>query len=347
MSDSYLVTLLTRDGEEVEFDCLASQNLLDAAAEAGYQLPSICKSGSCGSCMGHASEGTIELGEHNPETLNQQARERGDTLLCCSYPRSDLIVRVDQTLAAISAPAPETRAAMVSEVADVGGGVMRLLLQLEPAADGNRGVNFEAGQYMELTLPDGSATRAYSIANTPNWEGLVEFFIRLQPEGLFSTWLQRAKVGEKLAATGPSGAFTLDDTSLGQRWFVAGGTGLAPVLSMLRWMGEMGAIQQARLFFGVNRENELFAEAEIETLKTMLPGFDSEIAVWKPSVEWDGLVGTPADTLRSELSASMEGGKLPDIYVCGPPALIDSCEQIADEMRLPAEKLHCERFTPS
>jgi Na+-transporting NADH:ubiquinone oxidoreductase subunit NqrF len=260
MSDRYQVTLQTSDGEAVEFDCPASQSLLDAASDAGYQLPSICKSGSCGACTGHVGEGSIELGQYSPETLTEQARSRGDALLCCSYPRSDLKVRVDQTLATITAPIPEARTARVKELTDVSSGVMHLLLQLEPSADGNCGVSFEAGQYMALTLPDESATRAYSIANTPNWEGVVEFYIRLQPKGLFSTWLQQAEAGEKLMAKGPNGAFTLDESGLSPRWFVAGGTGLSPVLSMLRWMGEMGATQPTRLFFGVNSEQELFAD---------------------------------------------------------------------------------------
>jgi ferredoxin-NADP reductase/ferredoxin len=345
MSDRYQVTPRTSDGEAVEFDCPASQSLLDAASDAGYQLPSICRSGSCGACAGHVGEGSIEPGQYSPETLTEQARSRGDALLCYSYPRSDLKVRVDQTLATITMPVLEARTARVRKLADVSSGVM--LLQLEPSADGNCGANFEAGQYMELTLPDESTTRAYSIANTPNWEGVVEFYIRLQPEGLFSTWLQQAKVGEKLIAKGPSGAFTLDESGLSPHWFVAGGTGLSPVLSMLRWMGGMGAIQPTRLFFGVNNEQELFAEAEIDVLKTMLLGFKSETCLWTPHTERSGFSGPPTDALRRSLILTQEEGKQPDIHARGPPALIDGCEQIADELGLAAKKVHGERFTPS
>jgi methane monooxygenase component C len=112
-------------------------------------------------------------------------------------------------------------------------------------------------------------------------------------------------------------------------------------------MGEMGATQPTRLFFGVNNEQELFAEAEIDVLKSMLPGFKSETCLWKPSEAWGGFTGTPTDALRRDLILALEEGKQPDIYACGPAALINGCERIADELGLVAKKVHSEQFTPS
>lgn len=347
MSGSYNITLNTRDGSAVSFDCGEQESLLDASARSGYSLPSMCKSGSCGACRGHYSDGEVALGDYNPQALSDEARAQGETLLCCSYPRSDLSVRVDQTLAAISAPATVERDGTVTGLEAMGGEVIRLMLKLGPTPDGDVSAGFEAGQYVELTLPDGAVTRAYSIANTPNWEGLMEFYIRLQPGGKFSAWLQQAKLGETLRVKGPSGSFTLDESSLAPRWFVAGGTGLAPVMSMLRWMVEMGAMQPARLYFGLNREADRFAEPELEALKGMLMGLQVELCLWQPEGEWSGFTGTPVDALRRDLAVALAGGMQPDLYLCGPPALIDGCERLAAELGLDASHVHSERFLPS
>jgi len=347
MSASYTITLNTSDGQVVSFDCGEQEDLLTASARHGYTLPSMCHGGSCGACRGSCSEGELSLGEYNPAALTEEARESGETLFCCSYPRSDLQLHTDQTLSAICAPPPVEREGSVADVTPMGGEVMRLLLKLAPTADGDASVSFEAGQFVELTLPDGSATRAYSIANTPNWEGVLEFYIRLQPGGKFSGWLQQAKEGETLRVKGPSGGFTLNESSLSPRWFVAGGTGLAPIMSMLRWMAEMGAMQPARLYFGLNREAECFAEAELEALKGMLMGLKVELCIWKPEGGWEGFTGTPIDALHRDLKASLAEGKRPDIYLCGPPALIDGGEKLAAELGLDASQVYSERFLPA
>ena len=147
----------------------------------------------------------------------------------------------------------------------------------------------------------------------------------------------------KLAVRGPLGAFGIEPGSLRPRWFVAGGTGLAPVLSMLRRMAEFGEMHEARLFFGVNRESELFALDELARLKAELPQLKVEICVWKPEGDWQGFTGTPADALQQALG---EAPVQPDIYLCGPAPLVNAVETVADAFRLPRERVFSERFLP-
>ena len=347
MSKAFKVELHTRDGQQLGFDCAPDENVLAAAARQGLSLPAMCRSGSCGVCRGHCQDGAIELGPHSPEALSEADRQRGETLLCSSYPRSDLVVAVDVDLAGIQAPPPVEREATVAVVEPVGGEVVNLVLLLSPDPNGDASVSFEVGQYMELTLPDSGVTRAYSIANTPNWEGRLEFYIRLQPEGHFSHWLRQAKAGDHLKIRGPFGHFSLDESSLAPRWFVAGGTGLAPILAMLRWMGEMGAMQPTRLYLGLNRESDRFAQAELAGLQAILPGLRQVLCLWHPQEEWQGFVGNPAEALQRDLAESLAAGKSPDIYLCGPPAMVAACEAVASELGLPAAKIHSERFLPS
>ena len=92
--------------------------------------------------------------------------------------------------------------------------------------------------------------------------------------------------------TSADGDFALAENGLRPRWFIAGGTGLAPLLSMLRRMAEWGDPQPARLFFGVTRYEEVFAEEQLAALACVLPDFRTDIVVWHPDPAWSGAVGT-------------------------------------------------------
>lgn len=164
-------------------------------------------------------------------------------------------------------------------------------------------------------------------------------------DGRFSRWLEHeARPGQILSVRGPQGGFTLQERGLRPRWFVAGGTGLAPMLSMLRRMAEWQEPQETRLYFGVSLEAELFALDELERLKAELPKLTVVPCVWKPGAGWTGFAGTPVDALRRDLA---DAKTAPDLYLCGPPALIDAAEAAARDHGVPADHLFSERFLPS
>jgi NAD(P)H-flavin reductase len=125
---------------------------------------------------------------------------------------------------------------------------------------------------------------------------------------------------------------------------VAGGTGLAPMLSMLRRMAEFQEPHPARLYFGVNRAEELFCLTELEALKVELPQLQVIVCVWKPDQDWLGFCGTPVDALNQDLD---DLKVMPDIYLCGPPALIDAAEAAARAQGVPIEQVYSERFLPA
>lgn len=339
---TYHIQLTTRDDQQLSFDCAPDQSLIDAAAAVHITLPSQCCNGGCGACHASVTAGDYQFGEHNPAAL--PANSVNGILMCRTTPRSDLSIALPYDHAKILFHTVPRRSAEIIAIETIAENTVRLELRLDADADGGSAAEFEPGQFMELEIPDSQERRAYSLANTGNWDGRLEFLIRLYPNGLFSTFLrEHATPGMKLMTRGALGAFGIEQGSLRPRWLVAGGTGLAPMLSMLRRMAEFQEIQEARLFFGVNRESELFALDELERLKAELPQLKVDLCVWKPQGEWKGFTGTPAEALCQALT---DIPTQPDIYLCGPPPLIDAVERTAAALGVPAEQVFSERFLP-
>lgn len=337
---SYQIEITTRDGQQFDFACEDGQDLLTAAFAASITLPSQCRRGSCGACHARVSQGEYDLLEHSPDAL--PADQPGAILLCRTTPRGNLRVAApyDHTKVLLQ-PVPE-RAARIVVIEPIADDTVRLELCIEPDDESGGAVEFEAGQFAELEVPGSGVRRPYSLANTSNWEGRLEFLIRLQPGGWFSTWLrERARPGDPLTVHVPMGGFGLIPESLRPRWFVAGGTGLAPILSMLRRMAEFQDIQDARLFFGVNRETELFLLDELKALQAQLPQLQVDLCVWHPGDDWSGFSGTPVDALGAALSSA---DVKPDLYVCGPPALVLGAQAAAAAAGVPETQFASERF---
>jgi len=345
MSAQHTITLHTRDGGEVSFTADEASDLIAAACSVGLTLPAICRSGSCGACHGHCNSGEYKMASHSSGALSEADATAGGILLCRTHAQSDMHIEIDSDLAHIQAGPAAERTAEIDTIEDMGGEVRRLVLRIVPDESGDLGPTFEPGQYMELATPAG-LKRAYSIANAPNWEGLLEFYIRLQPNGQFSDWLRNeAKVGQTLSIVGPEGSFVLKAGSLAPRRFVAGGTGVAPMFSMLRQMAEFGESNPSALYFGVTRQSDLFGLAQLDELKAQLPNLKVVVCVWQPEADWQGFAGSPADAFKQDLAADMAGGLRPEVYLCGPPGLVDATETAAQELGLPHNMIFSERFS--
>lgn len=340
----FKVELLTRDGASVAFSAEPADTLLEAAERANIYLPSSCREGGCGACRVTATAGETALDSYSSAALSEAARAAGDILLCRAHARSDLELRAPFDQAAIGSAAVPERMAKIVSIEPAGASAIRLTLQYEEDELG-RAAQFIAGQFVELGIPQTAIKRSYSLASSPNWDGTLEFLIRLHPGGAFSSYLtESATVGDELIVRGPQGHFAIDNLSMAPRWFVAGGTGLAPVLSMLRQMAEFAEPYPCRLFFGVNSAAEFFALDLIEDLKKALPQLTATLCVWKPETPWEGFVGTPAAALAEALADTSER---PDIYVCGPPPLIDATESVASAAGVASERVFSERFSPA
>lgn len=334
----YDVTLVTTDGQESTVVCDPQTTVLAAAEQAGKILKSSCQAGGCGACSAVLSGGEIEMGDHDPDVI-EVPEERGGILLCRSFPRGDCRIELPYDSSKIVTAPPTRHEAEITGLERVADGVMHVTLTLR---DGSS-ADFESGRFVRMMVPGNDFRRAYSPANVANWDGQLEFFIRLLPGGAMSEYLaNRAAVGDMLTVTSPDGEFGLVENGLRPRWFIAGGTGLSPLLSMLRRMGEWGDPQPARLFFGVTRHGEVFARDEIATLADVLPDFHAETVVWNADPAWSGPVGNPVALAAAEVALLDE---MPDVYICGPPPMVDAANAALTAAGVPADQIHVERFS--
>ena len=348
---TFQVQLTTRDGQTLELPCQADETILAAASRAHFALPAQCRQGSCGACYAQVRTGRFALGTHSPQALPQEhgGVKEGAVLMCCTQPRSDLAVDLPYTREKIIEGDIPLRSGHITALESVANDTVHLTLQLDD--DPTRGVAalFEPGQYMEIGVPGTPHYRAYSLANIDNWEGRLEFLIRLQPGGLFSDYLRnQASVGSPLRLRGPQGAFGIATDSLRPRWLVAGGTGLAPMLSILRRMADFQDRTPVRLIYGVNCSADLVMQDTLKALGHQLPQLQSDVCLMQATANSLAFAGNPVDRLH-DLLADVEGTEngCPDIYLCGPPGMIDAASGVARAAGVPEQQIICERFLGS
>ena len=341
---SHKITLSTRDDQQFEFYCEDQQNIQDAAEVAKLYPPFGCKSGACGACLGTCKTGDYQLESYSPDVLSEDAAAKGDILLCRTLPQSDLHITLPYDSDSIQHTLSKPRDAEIISIDKIAERTLKLILQLQEDPELGLAFEFEAGQFVELEIPGLDLMRAYSLANIANWEGRLEFLIRLQPNGKFSEFLQNNAVGQHILVHAPSGAFVLNKQSLNPRCFIAGGTGLSPFLSILRRMAEWAEDHPTHLFLGVNNEAEILCEEELKSLQQNLPQLTLEICVWKPEGNWQGFVGTPVDAFKAYLQ---KNGAACDVYLCGPPILVEASTDAALEAGIDKQHIYSERFVSS
>lgn len=338
MSDSQ-IHFLTRDGARIDVPCANGDTVLSAAENAGYYLPAMCHQGTCGLCHARVTQGRYEMSSYSETAPANPAQ--GEVLLCRCKPEEDLTVQLPCREDQIARQRIPVREAVIERIEKVWERAVSLSLRLKSDPDLGDAADFVPGQYMQLCIPGTEIRRAYSLANLPNWEGLIEFLIRIQPGGQFSTWLsEQAKVGDVLTVRGPEGRFVLDEASPRPKCFVGGGCGLAPILSMLRHLGEFQDPQPVHLIFGANQQAELLPDQEIAALKAGLPQLDITLAVMNPEQTWNGFTGNAAQALNAYLDAL---DAEPDIYVCGPPKMLEAVGAVAEKHGL-TERVIAERL---
>lgn len=339
----YKVRAITEDHQDVTFECSPNEDVISAGLKRNVILLSSCREGGCATCKAECLEGDYELGSCTVQALPPDEEEAGVVLLCRTFPRSDLVIQLPYTFERISFQKVNTDwQGEIVAVEKISSNVAKLQIEpRDPETGAPIKIPFVPGQYLDIEIPGSGVSRSYSMATTSG-ESRLDFLIRLLPDGQFSYFLSTvAKPGLVVKLRGPFGAFNLRENGLRPRYFVAGGTGLSPVLSMIRHMQREQHPQETKLFFGVTHQHELFYVEELKKLEAAMPNFSAHVAVMQPDADWRGSKGTVVDDLLKHL----EGAKaIPDIYMCGPPGMIDATFAAAAKKGVPKDHVHVEKF---
>lgn len=333
---SYQVTVEpTGDVIEVE----DGQTILDAALRQGVWLPFACGHGTCGTCKVQVLEGYGDIGNASSFALMDVERDEGKVLACCCLPESDMIIEADIDVDPDFLGYPvEDYTATVTEITDLSPTIKGITFQLD------RPMQFQAGQYINIQVPDVEGSRAFSIANPPSQADTVELHVRKVEGGAATTWLHdHLKVGDTLPLSGPYGQFFVRKSDDKDVIFIAGGSGLSSPESMIMDLLEHGDTRQIYLFQGARNLSELYHREKFEQLAQAHDNFHY-IPALNASLDednWQGFSGFVHEAVAKHFDNKCSDHKA---YLCGPPPMIDAAITTLMQSRLFERDIHMEKF---
>jgi CDP-4-dehydro-6-deoxyglucose reductase, E3 len=294
------------------FSAAANQSVLDAALQSGLNLPHSCKGGNCGACRARLLRGHVEYPAGRPLGLSDAEVSEGFVLLCRAHASSDLEIETFEQRApdAIRIKRLPSRIERTQRLTH---DVLAVFLRL-PAAES---FEFEAGQYVDIML-SGGRRRSFSIASPPHDSRLLELHVRHVPGGELTERLFAGDAaGTLLSIEGPLGQFAYRHDRA-PMLLVGGGTGLAPLKSIMRHVIENALEREMILYWGVRGEHDLYAHDELEALARRAPNFRYAAVLSEPDAAWAGQKGWVHEAVLRDFQ-SLEPY---DIYASGPPAMI-------------------------
>lgn len=329
------ILLRFSDGETRPLTVGHGGNLLEAALNSGLALLNQCKTGSCSTCVCKAAEGDLRIEANTSVALIPSEIASGTRLSCVTKVYSDGVVELPYEVSELDRDGPTKFEGEIVGIERLNDSVVHLSIDA-PDMPG-----FEAGEYFTIKVPGREVSRAYSPSTRPAENPSLEFLIRLQPNGAMSGYLaEEVCEGDVLSLEGPFGEFKWNKTK-NPIIFVAGGTGLAPVLSMLNTISvERRHRERILLCFGVNKHNELFYQEELDYLQQMMPRLEVRISVVEPSEEWDGPTGHVTGLItESDVKPNTEA------FLCGPPPMVAAATELLKGFGLDANAIKAERFS--
>ncbi|ORA31633.1 benzoate 1,2-dioxygenase electron transfer component BenC [Mycobacterium aquaticum] len=313
MTSTHSVALAFEDGVTRFITCRDDQTVADASYRQRINIPLDCRDGACGTCKALCESGSYDGGSYISDALSDDEAAAGYVLPCCMKPSSDLVLQIAGTSDVAKTQAARYTGTLVA-LDRLSASTIRFAVDIPNRSE----LAFLPGQYVNITVPGSGETRSYSFANAPHDDRLT-FLVKLSPGGLMSEYLaQRAAVGDEITFTGPHGSFFLREADR-PVLMLAGGTGLAPILSMLRTLAAAGSHRKIHLIYGVKSDADVVETAALTEIAGTLPGFT-----------WEHCVSDPASTAanKGRVMTLMRPEQLYHgdvaVYLCGPPAMVDS-----------------------
>lgn len=334
---SYTIALNFEDGVTRFIGCKEGETVLDAAYRQKVNLPMDCSDGVCGTCKGHCEQGDFDMGDdYLEDALSEEEEVDGMVLTCQMVPSSDCVIQVPVASTLCKTQVGKFNGT-IAKVEQLSEDSIELVVDLDDEAE----LAFLPGQYIHIDVPNGGAHRSYSFSSKPG-ERRATFLIRNVPNGLMSAYLtSEAKPGDRLSLTGPLGSFYLREVKR-PVLMLAGGTGLAPFLSMLSQLVENECTQPMHLIYGVNKDDHLVKLDALDEFVEKLPCFSYSTVVVDEASDHPRK-GYVTHHMDPEV---MHDGDV-DVYLCGPPPMVEAVLRHFDSEGIVPQSFHYEKFTPT
>jgi len=320
-----------------EFEVEADESVLDAALRNGHVLPYGCRNGTCAACLGKVVSGEVDYPGELPPAISEAEVAAGQALLCQAQPRSDCeieVTEIDQPQDIVVRSLP----VRVTGIEPVAHDVSLLRLKL-PAAER---LQFLAGQYIDILLRDGRR-RSFSLANPPHDDEQLELHVRRVGGGRFSDRLL-SDMREKalLRFEGPHGTFFLREDSDRPIILMAGGTGFAPIKSIVEHAIAAGIERPMHLFWGVRAARDLYMDDLARGWAAEHDFIDYTPVLSEPAEEdaWTGETGFVHEAVV-RACPDLSGHQ---VYMSGPPPMIEAGRQAFRAAGLPRDELFFDSF---
>jgi len=299
-------------------------------------IPSACGGkATCGLCKFRVIDNVPDVKPTEEPFLSIEQRDMGIRLSCQHKVRESMSIEIPAEL--LTAKEFKTQ---VSLMEDKTYDIKLIRFQMiQPST-----VDFKPGQYMQIKVPGLEQVRAYSLASDPSQKDYVEMLIRYVPNGMATTYVHKAlEVGDKVILTGPYGSFFLKEDSDLPIVCIAGGSGKAPIRSILFRLKELGMTREVRYFFGAKAVKDLYYTDELRELQREYPNFEYIPALSAPLNDdnWDGETGLITDVL-DKLTGDLSGT---EAYLCGSPGMIDACIKILNKHDIKSENVFYDKFS--
>jgi toluene monooxygenase electron transfer component len=334
------------------FDCDPGEKILHAGLRSGIALPYECGSGTCGTCKARLVDGRIH--DEWPEAPGARAlkREAREVLMCQCVARSDCSLEVAGVVKGVAPGAwvPASLGGMVRRRTMLTHDVATLDLELA------RPLDFEAGQFILMTVPGIVGARAYSMVNFERKASRLRFVVKNKLGGGLSAWLFGDAVeGARVHLFGPLGFATFHPDLAKNLLCIAGATGIAGMLSILSRAREARYFERhtAHVFFGVRTARDVFFLDELAALKAGYPetlsvtvalsdeGVPPSLAAAYPALEFD------AGFVHAVAGRRMKG-RFENVraYAAGPPPMVEATlRMLLLEGRLTSDNIRYDKFS--
>ncbi len=327
---------VTINGEK-QLDIIGGKPLLSVLRDEKVFIPSACGGrGTCGVCKVKVIDGGGPVLATETPFLTKEEQADNVRLSCQVKVRNDMAIEIPDELFNV-----REYSAVCAQIEDLTYDMKRFRFELKDPPT----VKFTAGQYMQLLTPrykgnNEEVYRAYSIASDPAADNIVELIIRRVPNGICTTWcFDHLKEGDPVNMNGPYGDFRLSDTDA-PMVFVAGGSGMAPFVSILHHMRNNNINRKVKYFFGGNTPRDLCLDEQMKEFEKALDGFEFFPVVGNPEDNWTGEAGLVTEAVQRNYNdlSSHEG------YLCGSPGMIDAAIKVFISLGMPEQKVYYDKF---